>query len=94
MSAKAIGMAWYRRDEWDRLREVSSDADALEETWEEWRAVAEEKLRELRERGLRVEKVVVDVELLAKWCEEAGRTVDGAARSEYAAELLRQRHMT
>jgi len=94
MSAKVIGLAWYQRDEWDRLREISSDVDRLEETWDEWRDIAEEKLRELRARGLTVEKVVIEVERLAKWSEEAGRTIDGAARSEYAAELLRKRHMT
>lgn len=56
------------------------------------RAVAEKKHRELRKRDRGVERGVVNVELLPKWSEEAGRKVEGAAPSEHAAELLRQRH--
>ena len=40
-----VGAAWYRSDQWDRLREVSEDRTDLENTWEEWVQVAEKSLR-------------------------------------------------
>ena len=87
-----IGLAWYSSQQWEQLRSLSADPDQLEETWEDWRDLAESKIEELRRLGLEVEKVAVDVDRLAKWCEEEGRLVDGASRSAYAAEMLRLRH--
>jgi hypothetical protein len=87
-----VGVAWYSSEQWGRLRSLSSDADQLEETWEEWHDLAESKFREMRRLGMEVERVVVDVDRLARWCEREGRPIDGASRSAYAAEMLRLRH--
>jgi len=87
-----VGLAWYSSEQWGRLRSLSSDGDQLEETWEEWRELAESRFREMRQLGLEVEKVAVDVDRLARWCEREGRPVDGASRSAYAAEMLRLRY--
>ncbi len=38
------GIAWYRRAQWTRLRELASDADKLEESYEDWLAGAQEAL--------------------------------------------------
>ena len=46
-----IGIAWYRREQWDRLLEISSDRDELEDTNDEWQAMAEKNLRKLAKRG-------------------------------------------
>jgi hypothetical protein len=90
--AKVItGCAWYRAEQWGRLREISADRDKLEETHEEWAANAEKSLREMRKVGIYAEKVDVDVEELLAWCQAQGREVNGEARSQYAAEMLRQR---
>jgi hypothetical protein len=86
-----IGIAWYRADQWKRLREVSSDPERLEKTWYEWYQVAEQNLQELTASGLALERVAVDVEDLARWCKAQGIVVDGHARAQYVAELLRLR---
>ena len=87
-----IGCAWYRADQWERLREISADPDKLEETHEEWVTTAKRSLREMKKAGILAEKVDVDVEELLAWCREHGEDVDGGARASYAAEMLRQRH--
>jgi hypothetical protein len=87
-----VGCAWYRAEQWDRLREISVDRDKLEKTHAEWVASAEESLRGMRKVGMRVEKVEVDVEELLAWCEARQLDVDGGARAKYAAEMLRQHH--
>jgi hypothetical protein len=86
-----MGCAWYRADQWDRLCEISVDGEKLEETHAEWMASAEESLREMRNMGMRVDKVEVDVEELLAWCKARQLDVDGGARAKYAAEMLRQR---
>jgi hypothetical protein len=90
--AAVVGCAWYRAGEWERLREIAADPEKLEQTYEEWVETAERALRGMREAGMRVEKVDVDVEELLAWCERRELAVDAGARAHYAAEALRQRH--
>jgi hypothetical protein len=59
-----IGVAWYRPEQWQRIREISSDSDDLEDTYEEWLSSAEQNLKEINGPGLRLQKVDVDSEQL------------------------------
>lgn len=92
MPSAVVGCAWYRADQWERLREISTDPEKLEQTYEEWVENAERALQGLRESGMRVEKVELDVEELLTWCETRELDPDASARARYAAEKLRQRH--
>lgn len=85
-----IGVAWYRREQWELLRAMAADADNLEKTYEEWLAVAEKTLRKLREQGLELHKVDVDVTELAAWCQAQGRPLDGGARAEFARSRVEE----
>jgi hypothetical protein len=83
-----VAIVWYRPEQWRRVRDIATDADELEASYAEWLQVAEEKLKQLRSSGLRVEKVDVDSEELILWCNERGRENNGQARAQYAAERL------
>ena len=83
-----VAIAWYRREQWPLLRAMSADTDKLEATYEEWEAFATKHVRDLEARGIRVHKIDVEVEALARWCEREGRPVDGDARSDYAMRGL------
>lgn len=87
----AWGLAWYRPEQWARLREISVDADELEATFLEWLVIAEKARRDFEDNFLFPEKVPVDVEELLAWCRERKRPVDGQARSQYVAWLMRER---
>ena len=82
------GVAWYRPEQWSRLVEICSDADALDMTYEDWLRNATARFEELTAAGFTLKRVDVDVERLLAWCLVQGRPVDGAARSAYAAKLL------
>ncbi|MEA3377488.1 MAG: hypothetical protein U9R72_14970 [Chloroflexota bacterium] len=90
--AAVVGCAWYRAGQWERLHEIAADSEKLEHTYEEWVDNAERALRGMRESGMGVEKVEVDVEELLAWCQRRGLEVDARARAHYAAEELRRRH--
>jgi hypothetical protein len=81
----AVGVAWYRPEQWERLREISVDKDILEETHAEWVQNAEKAVQDLRQQGMKPVKVDVDVEELLRWCENQHIAVNGEARSQYAA---------
>lgn len=87
----AVGFAWYQRHQWGRLRELAADAEGIEENYDAWLTSAKRSLATVKSQGLSVERVQVDVEEVAAWCARAGRRFDGKARSEYVAELLRNR---
>jgi hypothetical protein len=83
-----IGIAWYRKEQWDRLREISTDKSNLEFTFEEWLANAEKMLVDLRAQGLDAFKYEVDVEKLLEWCRAKKIQVNGSTRSQYVTEKL------
>ena len=83
-----IAIVWYRPGQWQRVRDVATDAEELEESYAEWLQLAESNFAELQGHGLRVEKVDIDSEKLILWCNERGMENDGKARSLYAAERL------
>ena len=71
------------------LRELSADAEILEETHEQWLKYAEAAERDLKRNGLFVRRVPIDVESLSKWCSLQKRPLNGAARAEYTIESNR-----
>lgn len=91
-SAAVVGIAWYRRDQWNRLRELASDADKLDESYEDWLAGAQKTLVRMEVAGVRAQRVDVDLEGLARWCRAEGRALDSAARAAFVASRLRLAH--
>jgi hypothetical protein len=86
----AFGFAWYRPQQWQRVRDISEDAEDLADTYLEWLHLAEENFNQLLSSGLRVEKVDIDSEQLIIWCNERGLPITGESRSRYAAERLKE----
>jgi len=85
------GLAWYRREQWGLLRQVSEDADQLEEQYDEWLALATRTLANLQATGLRIVKVEVDVNELQAYCAARGLPINSKSRSSFVADKLRQK---
>jgi hypothetical protein len=85
-------IAWYREDQWDRLREISEDRDQLDDTYAEWVVKAERVMKHLAAQGVSIEKVEIDLEDLQRWCAAQGIPVDSRARASYAAEKANGRN--
>ncbi len=86
------GLAWYRRDQWSRLRQAAADADVLEDTYDEWLQMAQKTMLNLAEQGVRAERVDIDLDELVEWCRAKNRPLDGKARAEFTSRKLKQRH--
>ncbi len=83
--SSALGVTWYRADQWPRLRAIAADPEVLEETHAAWLAEVTQRLKELEQRGISVQPVEVDVDELEAWCRQRRRRVDAAARAEFVA---------
>ncbi len=88
-----VGVAWYRADQWIRLREVSVDGEMIEEEFLDWLENAENQLQEYERAGLPGQRVPVDVDELVKWCKDNGMVIDGNARSQFVSEKLSRQGM-
>lgn len=85
-----FGLAWYGREDWERLHEIADDRDKLDDTYEDWERQALKMIRDLEAVGQRIRKVPINIEALIAWCAERKCRIDMAARSEYVSYLLNQ----
>lgn len=84
------GLCWYQPEQWDRLKEISSDRDDLEDTYEEWRRNANKSLSELRASGQVIKKVKINLEELLLWCNEQQLKINSHSRAGYASHVLQR----
>ncbi len=84
------GVAWYKAEQYDRVRALSTDKDSMHETYAEWRAGVEDFILKSSGMGLVLKKVEIDLDDMLAWCRLHGKDFNGKARSEYVAEKLRQ----
>lgn len=87
-----LGVAWYREDQWQLLKSTASDAENIEDTYQEWLQSAEKAMKRLEKQGFKPGKVDLNVKEFNGWCEREGRIPNAGSRSEYTAELLRIRN--
>ena len=48
MQRGPVAVGWYTPDEWDRVKAVAADPEVLENSFQEWEAMATDALRDLR----------------------------------------------
>jgi hypothetical protein len=83
-----LGFAWYRPEQWSLLRALAADPDKLEQTHAEWLTVATKAVGDLQKTGVGVKKIDVDVQELARWCQDRGLALDGSARATFVTEKM------
>lgn len=83
----ALGIAWYREEDYQTLLGIFTDAELLPATYREWLRRAE-KL-ELKEKlaGRAVVRAYIDPHTFPDWCRERGLNVDAKGRMAFANEV-------
>lgn len=88
-SLEVMAVAWWKREQWDRLYDISVDRENLEETFEEWEANALLMLVDVRDQvrasgqKISVDAFQVDTEELLLWCNVRGFEVNAESRAAY-----------
>jgi hypothetical protein len=80
---QALGMAWYKRANYLRLRAVFEDGHKLHGTYDEWFAAAETGRKHLEAEGFRVIRVDIDPDRFPAWCRAQGHKINSSARTTY-----------
>jgi hypothetical protein len=86
-----LAIAWYKPEQWPRLKEISADGDKLEATYGEWQIYAEKVMKDFAAHGVFPVKMEVDTEELLAWCNKRELPVNSENRSFYASWLLKEK---
>jgi hypothetical protein len=86
-----VGVAWYTPEQWQRLKLLADDAEALDDTYQDWLKNATDQVRRLKGQGFQVVEVPIDVDEWVAWSQENGKALDGAARSEFTSRKVSDR---
>ena len=88
--ARRIGLPWYSREDYPRIREMMADRHNLASTYEAWLSAAENNENVGRQAGLQIDRITIEPDGFARWCAEKGVEPDSAARRDYVAEKTAQ----
>ena len=80
-----VAFAWYKPEEWEAWKGVCPE---FEDTHAGWERGALESFQNIQRSGVKLHKVVLDLEAFLLWCAEHDQERNSAARSRYASELL------
>lgn len=86
-----VAVAWYKRDDFDRVRALSKGDCDLQPTFDEWLQHAEHMLTGVPE-GVRVEKYTVKSDELAVWLAANNVESNSQTRAQYVHELASAKH--
>jgi len=83
-------ICWFDEEQWKLIARL--DPNGADDSYSEWRKNANKAFSDLKEKGLSVNKVLVNTRELAKWCYERNINPNSKARSHYAAFLAQERY--
>jgi hypothetical protein len=86
----AIGVAWYRHEDYPQILKIMSDADLLPPTYNAWRTQANESEHMLEQKGYKVVRVYIEPDRFPTWCFKRGLPLDAKARAPLARRIQRE----
>ncbi len=83
----AVGMPWYSRDKFARIREVMSDRDRLHDTFDEWEKAAKQGEAGFKASGRVIVRANLDPDEFVAWCAARDLDTNASARNQFAADV-------
>ena len=87
-----LGVAWFQPDQWEQLKRIADDRDALDDSYVEWKRNAHAAISDFRAAGKTVRKVNVEIDELVVWCQARHIPLNASARAEFVTEKLQARY--
>ena len=83
-----VGIVWYKKNEWQKMKEISSDAEIFENSFKEWEQMANKSLLDMKASGIIAKKVFIKADEFIVWCKIHSLPLDASSRSKYITEIL------
>jgi hypothetical protein len=93
MKVEKTGIAWYRKEDYQRLLELFEDGQKLPATYEQWLQAANGLFERLKSQGVSVQRVYLYPNDFAAWCRSRGLNINADARMKYAAAFVAGKHL-
>jgi hypothetical protein len=91
MKISALGLAWYRQEDYPRILGMMADACKLPKTFEEWEKIAILTEKQMIAHGHIIVRTIVNPDEFVRWCNEKGKVPDRQMRGHYVAEITKQK---
>lgn len=82
------GIAWYKQEEWSRLKNEFDDSEKMHETWNEWRQATEGGLEYLERRNKIMYPIVLEADHIKKYCQKHNLPNISRTRVRMVNEIL------
>jgi hypothetical protein len=92
LKIQVTGIAWYREEDYDKLRGLFVDGNNLPSSFREWLTKAQALFDGMKREGHAVEKVYIDPETFPGWYAVRGMDIDSKARVRFANESVYRMH--
>ena len=90
MKNRICSIPFYRKDQYDRLKDVSIDKETFSKSYDEMMKTTESKHKEMENLGFMVVKIDVDVKELIDWCDSINVAINPRFRTEFALKKLKE----
>jgi len=90
LQTRICSIPYYRRDQYDLLREESIDKETFSISYEEMMAITESTHRDMENNGFKVVRVDVDIKELLEWATSLSVTLNPESRTKFAMEKLKK----
>ncbi len=87
---RICSIPYYRKDQYNRLREVSIDKENFSISYEEMMTVTASKQKEMENKGFKVVIIDIDIEELVEWCNSQCVTLNPESRTRFTLEKLKK----
>lgn len=81
-----IGIPWYRRADYERIREIMAQRDPVPDSFDEWETQAKRVETHYQRGGQTVVRVYIDPQNFVAWCALRNLHIDAEARMAFAAD--------
>jgi hypothetical protein len=89
---RALGIPWYRREDWNALLALFVDREKFPATYDGWLRRAGRAEKEFKRQGTIAERVYIDPIEFSLWCVDRDTDLDAAARMKFAAEAVARKY--
>jgi hypothetical protein len=78
---------WFRREDYDRVREIMEDGNRFPLAFEKWEGTAKAQVEEAARHGVTIKPVILDPDEFLAFCKRKGLKPDNAARATFAISV-------
>ena len=91
MKIFALGLAWYRQEDYPRILTTMVDGCKLPKTFEEWEKKAVLSEKQMIANGHIILRTIIDPDEFVRWCQGKRKLPNAQMRGHYVAEITKQK---